>query len=46
VSPNAGAIGHAAGVAAGLCAKNIISVHKLDYNELKHMLLKQGAYLG
>lgn len=46
VSPNAGAIGHAAGVAAGLCAKSNVSVHKLKYEKLKKELIIQGAYLG
>lgn len=46
VSPNAGATGHAAGVAAGLCAKDGIGIHALDYGTLKDKLLEQGAYLG
>jgi len=44
VSPNAGAIGHAGGVAAAL-ASECQNVHKLDINKLKSELIKQGAYL-
>ncbi|MCI8405090.1 MAG: FAD-dependent oxidoreductase [Clostridia bacterium] len=46
VSPNAGAIGHAAGTAAGICANSKVTVHELNYKLLKDTLLKQGAYLG
>ncbi len=46
VSPIAGATGHAAGAAAGLCALTGVSVHELDTVQLQETLKAQGAFLG
>ncbi len=46
VSPIAGATGHAAGVAAGLCAIDNVSVHELDIKKLRETLKAQSAFLG
>ena len=46
VSPNAGAVGHAGGTAAALCALNNIGVHELDAKKLQKTLKEQNAYLG
>ena len=46
VSPIAGATGHAAGVAAGLCALKNVSVHELDIKKLQETLKAQSAFLG
>lgn len=45
VIPIVFAIGHAAGVAAAMAAKEKISVKELDYRRLQIELLKQGAFL-
>lgn len=45
VSPNAGAIGHGGGVAAGICALKNIDVNTIDTDMLREELIKQGAYL-
>lgn len=45
VSPNAGAIGQAGGLAAGICGKNNIDVRKIDIKELQQELIKAGAFL-
>ena len=45
VTPTAGAIGQAGGVAAALCALEYGDVHSVDIGRLREMLQKQGAYL-
>ena len=44
-TPTAGALGHAAGVAAALAAKGDGDVSKVSRNELQKRLKEQGAYL-
>ena len=45
VTPTAGAIGQAGGIAAALCALEYDDVHKVNVSKLQEELLKQGAYL-
>lgn len=45
VSPIAGAIGHAGGVAAAVSLKNKTPVQKTDVQEIQKLLFEQGAYI-
>ena len=40
------ALGHAAGVAAGLAANARVPPRELPVREIQRLLLEQGAYLG
>lgn len=46
VIPPSMAMGQAAGCAAAITVKQNIAARDVDYNELKTLLLAQGAYLG
>lgn len=46
VSPIAGATGHAAGVAAALCARDKKNAPQADIKAIQSELKRQGAYLG
>lgn len=45
VTPSAGAIGQAGGVAAALSAGEAVDVHHVDVKKVQQVLLEQGAYL-
>jgi len=45
VSPIAGAIGHAGGVAAAVTVRSGCSVRDVDVNEVREILVNQGAFL-
>lgn len=45
VMPNCFTTGEAAGLAAAICAKNDISVHDIDTDELREKLRGYGAYI-
>ena len=45
VSPIAGAIGHAGGAAAAVCAKKGVTIQAVDYESVKALLLEQGAFI-
>jgi len=45
-TPTAGAIGHAAGLAASLAVKNSIAAADIPYKVLREILVKQDAFLG
>ena len=45
VSPMAGAVGHAGGVAAHLAAQNGCPTDEIDVKRLQEILLSQGAFL-
>ncbi len=45
LSPTAGAIGHAGGVAAALAVKDKVSTSEVNISELQNALKEQGAYL-
>ena len=46
VSPIAGAIGHAGGAAAAVCVKNDTPIQKVDYEQVKALLVEQGAFIA
>lgn len=46
VSPNAGAIGQAGGLAAGICAAEHNDVRKIDISKLQDELIRSGAFIN
>ena len=45
MTPTAGAMGHAAGVAAALAAKEDLDVHEVDVQKVQEKLKEQQAFL-